>query len=71
MSKKVIIVEKITIEKAMIELDEVLEKTCDIADMLVQNYGIEINNEELKISSILSIVDFFFLSNTSIQLGSS
>ena len=49
MNKNVIIVEKITIEKAMIELDEVIEKTCDIADMLVQNYGIEINDEELNV----------------------
>lgn len=55
MNKKVIIVEKITIEKAMIELDEVLEKTCDIADMLVQNYGIEINNEEFE--NILNIIN--------------
>ena len=53
--KKVIIVEKITIEKAMIELDEVLEKTCDIADMLVQNYGIEINDEEFE--NILNIIN--------------
>jgi acyl carrier protein len=55
MSKKVIIVEKIIIEKAMIELDEVLEKTCDIADMLVQNYGIEINDEEFE--NILNIIN--------------
>lgn len=55
MSKKVIIVEKITIEKAMIELDEVLEKTCDIADMLVQNYEIEINDEEFE--NILNIIN--------------
>lgn len=55
MNKKVIIVEKITIEKAMIELDEVLEKTCDIADMLVQNYGIEINDEEF--AHVLDIIN--------------
>lgn len=55
MNKKIIIVEKITIEKAMIELDEVLEKTCDIADMLVQNYGIEINDEEFE--NILNIIN--------------
>lgn len=55
MSKKVIIVEKIIIEKAMIELDEVLENTCDIADMLVQNYGIEINDEEFE--NILNIIN--------------
>ena len=55
MNKKVIIVEKITIEKAMIELDEVIEKTCDIADMLVQNYGTEINDEEF--AHVLDIIN--------------
>lgn len=44
--ENVIVIVSLTPDEAMRELDKNLRKTCDIADMLVRNYGIEITDEE-------------------------
>lgn len=53
--ENIMVIAVLTPDEAMFELDKALEKTCDIADMLVQNYGIEINDEEF--AHVLDIIN--------------
>lgn len=55
MNKDVIVVEKITIEAAIFELDKALDKTCDITDMLLHRYGIELTEDEF--SQVFDIIN--------------
>ena len=51
----VMVIAVLTPDETMFELEKALDKTCDIADMLVQNYGIEINDEEF--AHVLDIIN--------------
>ena len=44
--KNVMVMVVLTPDEAMMELDKNMKKTCDIADMLVRNYGIKITGDE-------------------------
>ena len=53
--ENIMVVAVLTPDEALFELEKALDKTCDIADMLAENYGIEINDEEF--ADILDIIN--------------
>ncbi len=53
--ENIMVVAVLTPDEAMFELEKALDKTCDIADMLAQKYGIEINDEEF--AHVLDIIN--------------
>lgn len=55
MNTNVIIVEKITVEAAMFELDNTLDKVCDITDYILDKFGIELSEKQF--SEIFDIVN--------------
>lgn len=55
MNTNVIIVEGITIEAAMFELDKALDKACDITDYILGEFGIELSEKQF--SEIFDIVN--------------
>jgi len=55
MNTNVIIVEKITVEAAMFELDNTLDKVCDITDYILDKFGIELSEKQF--SEIFDIIN--------------